>query len=107
MVPVWYSRLSFFGYEPSTMIYKPNNLRIFAKVQKTILVLNFASFIASRISFRSKRTFSKMIVRIAIIGIMLGLGVMILSVAIVKGFQNEVREKIRGFSGDIQVSKLD
>lgn len=69
--------------------------------------MNFASFIASRISFRSKRTFSKMIVRIAIIGIMLGLGVMILSVAIVKGFQNEVREKIRGFSGDIQVSKLD
>jgi lipoprotein-releasing system permease protein len=69
--------------------------------------LNFASFIASRISFRSKRTFSKMIVRIAIIGIMLGLGVMILSVAIVKGFKSEIREKIRGFSGDIQVSKLD
>jgi lipoprotein-releasing system permease protein len=69
--------------------------------------LNFASFIASRISFRSKRTFSKMIVRIAITGIMLGLGVMILSVAIVKGFKSEVREKIRGFAGDIQVSKLD
>jgi lipoprotein-releasing system permease protein len=69
--------------------------------------LNFASFIASRISFRSKRTFSKMIVRIAITGIMLGLGVMILSVAIVKGFKNEIREKIRGFAGDIQVSKLD
>lgn len=69
--------------------------------------MNFASFIASRISFRSKRTFSKMIVRIAITGIMLGLGVMILSVAIVKGFKNEIREKIRGFAGDIQVSKLD
>ena len=69
--------------------------------------MNFASFIASRISFRSKRTFSKMIVRIAITGIMLGLGVMILSVAIVKGFKSEVREKIRGFAGDIQVSKLD
>lgn len=69
--------------------------------------MNFASFVASRISFRSKRTFSKMIVRIAIIGIMLGLGVMILSVAILKGFQSNVKEKIRGFSGDIQVSKLD
>jgi lipoprotein-releasing system permease protein len=69
--------------------------------------LNFASFIASRISFRSKRTFSKMIVRIAIIGIMLGLGVMILSVAILKGFQGEITGKIRGFAGDIQVSKLD
>jgi lipoprotein-releasing system permease protein len=46
-------------------------------------------------------------VRIAIIGIMLGLGVMILTLAIVRGFKQEIREKIRGFSGDIQVVKLD
>lgn len=38
---------------------------------------------------------------------MLGLAVMILSVAIVKGFKSEIREKVRGFSGDIQISKLD
>jgi len=69
--------------------------------------LSFASFIAGRITFKSKRTFSKLIVRIAIIGIMLGLGVMILSVAIVKGFKQEVRDKIRGFSGDLQIVKYD
>jgi lipoprotein-releasing system permease protein len=69
--------------------------------------LNIATFIAARISFRSKRTFSKMIVRIAITGIMLGLGVMILSLAIVKGFKQEIREKVRGFSGDIQIVKYD
>lgn len=69
--------------------------------------MNIATFIASRISFRSKRTFSKMIVRIAIIGIMLGLGVMILSIAIVKGFKQEIRQKVRGFSGDIQIIKYD
>jgi lipoprotein-releasing system permease protein len=69
--------------------------------------LNIATFIAGRISFRSKRTFSKMIVRIAITGIMLGLGVMILSLAIVKGFKQEIREKVRGFSGDIQIVKYD
>jgi lipoprotein-releasing system permease protein len=46
-------------------------------------------------------------VRIAILGIMLGLAVMILSVAIVKGFKTEIREKVRGFSGDIQISKLN
>ncbi|MDB5118161.1 MAG: FtsX-like permease family protein [Mucilaginibacter sp.] len=69
--------------------------------------MNFASFIAGRITFRSKRTFSKLIVRIAIIGIMLGLGVMILSLAVVKGFKNEIREKIRGFDGDIKVIKYD
>ncbi len=69
--------------------------------------MNFASFIASRISFRSKRTFSKLIVRIAITGIMLGLSVMILSVAIVKGFKKEVGNRIDAFSGDIRISKVD
>jgi len=46
-------------------------------------------------------------VRIAIVGIMLGLGVMILTLAIVRGFKEEIRTKIRGFSGDIQVVKFD
>ncbi|MFD0792853.1 ABC transporter permease [Mucilaginibacter litoreus] len=69
--------------------------------------MNLAGFISSRITFKSKRTFSKLIVRIAIIGIMLGLGVMILSVAVIKGFKQEIREKVRGFSGDIQIVKTD
>ncbi len=41
---------------------------------KNPFALSFAYFIANRITFKSKRTFSKLIVRIAIIGIMLGLG---------------------------------
>ena len=69
--------------------------------------MNLPFFIAKRISFNSERTFSKLIVRIAILGIMLGLSVMILAVSIVKGFKSEIREKIRGFAGDIQISKLD
>jgi len=69
--------------------------------------LSFASFISSRISFKSNRTYSKLIVRIAVLGIMLGLGVMILSVAIIRGFKLEIRQKIRGFSGDIQVQNYD
>jgi lipoprotein-releasing system permease protein len=46
-------------------------------------------------------------VRIAIVGIMLGLGIMILSLAVVRGFKQEIREKMRGFAGDIQVVKFD
>ncbi|HVW12551.1 MAG TPA: FtsX-like permease family protein [Mucilaginibacter sp.] len=69
--------------------------------------LSFASFISSRISFRSNRTYSKLIVRIAIVGIMLGLGVMILSIAVIRGFKQEIRQKVRGFSGDIVVQKYD
>lgn len=69
--------------------------------------MTFASFIANRITFRSKRTFSRLSVRIAVIGIMLGLAVMILSLAVVKGFKSEIREKVRGFSGDIVLMKYD
>lgn len=77
------------------------------RYKKTFSELNLPFFIAKRITFNSKRTFSKLIVRIAILGIMLGLTVMILAVAIVKGFKTEIREKVRGFSGDIQISKLN
>lgn len=38
---------------------------------------------------------------------MLGLGVMILSLGIVRGFKSEIREKVRGFSGDMVVMKND
>jgi lipoprotein-releasing system permease protein len=69
--------------------------------------LSFATFIAGRITLRSKRTFSKLIVRIAIVGIMLGLGVMILSIAVVKGFKREIKDKARGFDGDIKIVKYD
>lgn len=69
--------------------------------------MNLPFFIAKRITLNSNRTFSKLIVRIAILGIMLGLAVMILSVAIVKGFKSEIREKVRGFAGDIQIVKYD
>ena len=69
--------------------------------------MSFASFISARISFQSNRTFSKLIVRIAIVGIMLGLGVMILTVAIIRGFKSEIKQKVRGFAGDILVQKFD
>jgi lipoprotein-releasing system permease protein len=69
--------------------------------------LSFATFIARRITLKSKRTFSKLIVRIAIVGIMLGLGVMILSLAVVKGFKREIKDKARGFDGDIKIVKYD
>ena len=69
--------------------------------------LSFARFISSRITLKSKRTFSKLIVRIAIVGIMLGLGVMILSLAVIRGFKQEIREKVRGFAGDVQIVKSD
>lgn len=77
------------------------------RYKKSIQPLNFAFYLAQRITLKSQRTFSKLIVRMAILGITLGIAVMILSLAIVKGFKSEIREKVRGFSGDIQILKND
>lgn len=69
--------------------------------------MNIEYFIARRIAIKSERTFSKLIVRIAIAGVMLSLAVMMLSVAIIKGFKTEIQEKVRGFVGDVRIFKLD
>ncbi len=69
--------------------------------------MNIEYFIAKRIAIKSERTFSKLIVRIAIAGVMLSLAVMILSVAIIKGFKTEIKDKVRGFIGDIQIYRFD
>jgi lipoprotein-releasing system permease protein len=67
--------------------------------------LNTEYFIAGRIAIKSERTFSKLIVRIAIAGVMLSLAVMMLSVAIIKGFKTEIQEKVRGYIGDVRIFK--
>lgn len=66
-------------------------------------------FIAKRITFDKKdgKSFTGPIVNISVIGIALSLAVMILSVAIVTGFKNEVRAKVTGFSADVQVANFD
>lgn len=69
--------------------------------------MNFPLFLAKRITTKSNRTFSKLIVRVAIAGIMLGLTIMILAVAVLRGFKSEVIEKQRGFTGDVIVFQYD
>ncbi|RZK20364.1 MAG: ABC transporter permease [Pedobacter sp.] len=69
--------------------------------------MNFEYFIAGRIAIKSERTFSKLIVRIAIVGVMLSLAVMILSIAIIKGFKTEIQDKVRGYLGDVQITRYD
>lgn len=65
-------------------------------------------FIAKRIHFQhDKRNVSRPAVRIATIGIALGLAVMLISVAVVIGFKQEIRNKTIGFGGHIQVTNFD
>jgi lipoprotein-releasing system permease protein len=71
--------------------------------------LGFSGFISQRLlrSNGASRQLSTPIVRIAVGGIALGLSVMILAVAIVTGFQEEIRRKVIGFGSHIQIIKYD
>ncbi len=72
-----------------------------------MLHVNFEYFISRRIRARSDASFSRPIVKVAMAGIALGLAVMLISVAVLNGFQKEIREKVVGFGSHIQISHFD
>jgi lipoprotein-releasing system permease protein len=69
--------------------------------------LNFPLFIARRIIFKGQRTFSKLIVRVTIGALALAIIAILLSVAILRGFKDEITAKQRGFFSDIIITKQD
>jgi len=69
-----------------------------------IFSLKTEFFIANRITSKNKANFSRPIIRIAMLSIALGVAVMIVSVAIVTGFQKEIRNKVIGFGGHISIT---
>jgi lipoprotein-releasing system permease protein len=66
-------------------------------------------FIATRLIFNKegRSSFSRPIIRISVAGIALSLAVMIIAVATVTGFKNEIRRKIIGFGSHIQIINYD
>lgn len=71
--------------------------------------MNTELFIAKRLfsAKETKKSISNTVVGIAIIGISLGMIVMILSIAIVTGFKQQVSEKVTGFASHIIISNYD
>ena len=73
--------------------------------------MNFELFLAKKIHFSKEKGDNKRVtppvVRIAMAGIAIGLAVMIIAVAVVVGFKKEVRDKVIGFGGHIQLSNFD
>jgi len=71
--------------------------------------VNTELFIAKRIfsSGGKNQKLSDRIVKLALWGIAIGLAVMILSVAIVTGFKQEVTNKVVGFGSHLQIVNLD
>ena len=67
--------------------------------------MNFPLFIAKRIysDKGDRRKVSRPAIRIATIGVAIGLAVMIVTVSVVLGFKHAIREKVAGFGSHIQV----
>ncbi|MCK4749798.1 MAG: ABC transporter permease, partial [Bacteroidales bacterium] len=71
--------------------------------------MNTEFFIARKLIFgRDKeKSISRSILDVAIFGISLGLAVMIVAVAVVTGFKNEIGRKVIGFASHIQILNFD
>lgn len=70
--------------------------------------MNFPLFIARRIynDKGDKRQVSRPAIRIAIIGVAIGLAVMIISVSVVLGFKHTIRDKVIGFGSHVTVANF-
>lgn len=70
--------------------------------------MNYKYFLARRIyaSGENGRRVAKPAIRIAMIGMAIGLAIMLVSVCVVIGFKNEVRSKVIGFGSHIQISNF-
>ncbi|WMX13339.1 FtsX-like permease family protein [Aureispira sp. CCB-E] len=66
--------------------------------------MNLEFLIAKRVGTATKKSFSRAILRLAVVAIALSMVVMILATAIVSGFKNTISEKIFGFWGHIHIT---
>ena len=61
--------------------------------------------IAKKLSFNAQHSFTKTITSLAIAAVSISICVVILAFGILLGFKKEIREKIKGYAGDISISR--
>ncbi|MEM8907133.1 MAG: FtsX-like permease family protein [Bacteroidota bacterium] len=69
--------------------------------------MNVAYFLARKVAASGQQSFSRLIIRIAIVAIALSISVMIVSTALIRGFKTEISNKIFGFWGHIHIMDTD
>lgn len=69
--------------------------------------MKFEYFIALKGRYSGKSSVSSIPVRIAMLSVGLSVAVMILSIAVLKGFQSEIREKVAAFGDHLQISAYE
>lgn len=69
--------------------------------------MNAASFISKRIFSLSKDNLSSTVMRIAVASVALGIAIMLISIAVVVGFKNQIKDKVIGFVAPIHIQALN
>jgi lipoprotein-releasing system permease protein len=71
--------------------------------------VSYETFIAKKVLFgkSGKSRMANPVIRIATLGITLGMAVMIISVMVVTGFRNEITAKVIGFGAHIRINNFD
>lgn len=67
--------------------------------------MNIAAYIARKVAAAGQRSFSRLIIRIAIAAVALSMAVMVVSTALIAGFKTEISNKIFGFWGHIHITE--
>lgn len=69
--------------------------------------MNAATFISKRFFSLSKENLSSTVMRIAVASVALGIAIMLISIAVVVGFKNQIRDKVIGFVAPIHIQALN
>ncbi len=69
--------------------------------------MNFEYFVARRVAQSGQQSFSRLIIRIAVVAVALSVAVMISANALIAGFKKEISTKIFGFWGHIHITDTD
>lgn len=69
--------------------------------------MKFEAYIARRVAASGQQSFSRLILRIAVVAVALSVAVMICANALIAGFKNEISSKIFGFWGHIHITDTD
>ena len=69
--------------------------------------MNATTFISKRIFSLSKENLSSTVMRIAVTSVALGIAIMLISIAVVIGFKNQIKDKVVGFVAPIHIQALN
>lgn len=69
--------------------------------------MNFSLYISKRLRYTDKNSFTRIVTRISIATIVIGVAVMIVTLAILNGYKKAIREKITSLGGHLIVTKYN